>query len=179
MSRFALSNPDLRFVFYDNNSLIFDVHPESLQSRITNVLPNIDSSLLMPVESETEYLKISGFVGNPNLARLSRASQFLFLNGRTIHNRALSHAVYASFEHLIEKKQHPMYLLNIDLDPTKVDINIHPQKHEVKFEDERYVYNLIRTAVNNCLQENNLTYSFEPNTSIANSPTPPPVPVSC
>lgn len=170
MTRFALSNPNLRFVFYDNDSLIFDVHPESLQSRITNVLPNIDSSLLMPVEQKSEYLKISGFVGNPNLARLSRASQFLFLNGRTIHNRALSHAVYASFEHLIEKKQHPMYLLNIELDPKKVDINIHPQKHEVKFEDERYVYNMIRTAVNECLQTNNLTYDFNSINTVSSSP---------
>ncbi len=156
MIRFALAHPDVRFTFYDEETLIFDVRPAPLRQRIEEVLGPTVAAGIMPVALSEEYIKISGFVGHPSIAKKSSAGQYLFLNGRSIKSKSLNYAVFQVYEHLLEKSSNPFFILNLELDPKNVDVNVHPQKHEVKFEDERYIFSLIRRAVQNALNENNL-----------------------
>lgn len=156
MIRFALSKPHIRFTFYDNEVLVFDTKPCDIVQRIEDVLGRSTANSLIPVFLENEKLKIEGFIGEPLIAKQSKSGQFLYLNGRHIVNKSLSYAVYSAFEHLLEKRSQPIYILNIQIDPKEIDVNVHPQKHEVKFDDERYVYNLVNQAVTTALQSKNL-----------------------
>ncbi len=156
MIKFALSRTDIRFTFYDGDTLIFDVKPSELRERIGAVLGGNIADNLIPVYYGNESIEVSGFVGEPNLAKQSNALQYLFLNGRSIRSKYLNHAVAAAYEFLIEKSYYPFYLLNLKIDPRFIDINVHPQKHEVKFEDERYVYNVVNKAALQALNERNL-----------------------
>jgi DNA mismatch repair protein MutL len=156
MIKFAIIRPDIRFTFYDNENLIFDVLASDPVKRIENILGKNISSSLIPVDYSTDTLKISGFVGEPLIAKQSKSGQYLFLNRRSIISKSLSYAIFSAFEHLLEKKSHPFYVLNIILDPKQVDVNVHPQKHEVKFEDEKYIYNALTKAVGQALQSSNL-----------------------
>jgi len=159
VQKFAISNPDKRFIFYDNDSLIFDVKPETLCDRIKSVLKinnkNSNDEQLLEVAFEVNDIKISGFIGQPQLARKVNPIQYLFLNGRSINSKNLSYAVYSAFENLIEKNLKPFFILNINLDYKTVDVNVHPQKSEVKFEDEKLVYNCVRKAVQESLKLHN------------------------
>ena len=157
MIKFALSNTDVRFTFYDSDSLIFDVKPAKLRERIGDVLGGKVSGSLIEVHHENQYITISGYIGQPQIARQSRAGQYLFLNGRSITSKSLSHAVFAAFEHLLEKNSHPLFVLNLKINPENIDVNVHPQKHEVKFDDERFVYKLVNQAVFEALQQVNMT----------------------
>lgn len=156
MVKFALSYPNIRFVFHDGDTLIFDCKPEILSDRIKSLLgENIYNSIL-PVEYQNDSVTISGFIGKPNISRTTRAGQYLFMNHRSIQSRSLSHAVYQGYEHLIDSSQHPFFVLQLELDPKKVDVNVHPQKTEVKFDDEKSMYNAVQDAVMRTLRANNL-----------------------
>lgn len=157
MIRFALSHPDIRFTFYDNDTLIFDVYPEELSKRISNVIGKSVDGALLPINYADELVEINGFIGMPHLAKAASASQYLFMNHRAIQSKNLSYAIFSAFEHLLEKNNKPMFVLNIGIDPTRVDVNVHPQKHEVKFEDDRFIYNALRNSVAATLKEYNLT----------------------
>ncbi len=161
MMKFALSYPQLRFTFYDGDNLIFDVHPASLEERIAHLLGNTVAGSLIKVNFENDFIRIWGYVGQPHLARNSSSGQHLFLNTRAIQSKALSHAIFSSFEHLLEKNHKPLFIINLEIDPEQIDINVHPQKHEVKFEDERLIYNTLRKAVTLGLQEYDLTPEIE------------------
>lgn len=156
MLKFALLNHRIRFTFYDDDVLIFDVHPDSIEKRISDILGEKTAGSLMAVFIEGEGIEISGFVGQPHLAKQSRTGQYLYLNGRSIQSKSLSYAVFSAYEHLLEKNANPFFIININVDPHTVDVNVHPQKHEVKFDDERYVYKLINSAVTETLRQNNL-----------------------
>ncbi len=170
MLKFALSRPDIRFIFYDADSLIFDVKPSPLEQRIVALMGERSASQIIPVEFAAPLVKISGFVGQPSMAKQSRSGQYFFLNGRAITSRALTHAVFFPFEHLLDKNSHPFFVLNIEIDAEKVDVNVHPQKHEVKFDDERMVYNTIHQAVSEALQRSNLVREAHFREQIAQSP---------
>lgn len=156
LMKIALCRNDIRFVFYDEDSLIFDVYPSAPKERIKDLLGDTVYSSLISVDYEYANIHIWGFIGQPHLAKISRNEQFLYLNGRNIRNRALTYAVYLAYEHLLEKQSNPFFLLHIELDPHKYDVNVHPQKHEVKFDDERFIFNVINTAVSKALSESNL-----------------------
>ena len=170
MLKFALSRPHIRFTFYDADSLIFDVKPSDLEQRIIALMGERSASQLIPVDFTAPLVKVSGFVGQPSMAKQSRSGQYFFLNGRAIASRALTHAVFFPFEHLLDKNSHPFFVLNIEIDPEKVDVNVHPQKHEVKFDDERMVYNAIHQAVSEALQRSNLVREAHFREQIAHSP---------
>lgn len=160
MIKFALSNPDVRFTFYDNDNLIFDVHPQNLKERVIKLLGKSQTDDMMEVNYENEYFNIHGFVGMPSSARQSKSGQYLFMNKRAINSKSISHAVFSAYEQLLEKNQQPVFVLNMQIDPEKVDVNVHPQKNEVKFEDERFIYNSFRRAVKETLVKHNLTPSI-------------------
>lgn len=159
MIRFAISHYDKRFTFYDNDTMIFDVHPSSQDLRIKNVLGKSLDGGLIPINFIDEKVEIKGYIGLPHLAKPASSNQYLFVNKRAVQSKNLNYAVFSAFEHLLEKNYKPLYVLNLTIDPERVDVNIHPQKNEVKFEDDRIIYNAIHYAVGECLKEHNLTAS--------------------
>lgn len=150
MQRLALSHPEVRFVFYDGNVIVFDLQPDTLKIRITDLL-GLEEGALLPVSNEESGVSVSGFVALPEYTRTSRSGQFLFLNGRSINSRSLSHAVLTAFDGIVGTGRHPVFVLHLGVDVGRVDVNVHPQKQEVKFDDERIVYLLIQKAVSNTL----------------------------
>ncbi len=177
MQRLALSRPDIRFAFFDGGALTFDVQPQQLEQRMVALLGLQDAGTVVPVEHREGDVVLQGFVGVPSTARQSRSGQFLFLNQRTISSRSLSHAVVSAFEHLLEPGQHPVFVLALTVDVRRVDVNVHPQKHEVKFDDERAIYLLVQHGVAKALQASNiiapsvadLTLSAQPLQSLGGS----------
>ena len=170
MYRSALGHPECRFTFYDGDTLVFDVHASSLQDRIKDLYGREVSEGLLPIYHESSEVHITGFVGLPHLAKQSRAGQHFFMNQRPIISRSLAHAVFQPYEHLIEKNMHPFFVVNLSLDPTKVDVNVHPQKHEVKFEYERGIYNAIHQAVGNALSKAHIIPEMRFREQIAQQP---------
>jgi DNA mismatch repair protein MutL len=108
------------------------------------------------MEEKSEALALSGFIGKPTFGQKSRANQFLFLNKRYIVNRNINHAVFSAYEHLLLHGTYPFFLLYLDIDPHRVDVNVHPSKMEAKFEDEQMIHRFVSTAVRKCLSTNNL-----------------------
>ena len=170
MQRMALSRPDVRFTFHDGDALVFDVKPSELDERIRDILAIQGADSLLPVSMDEGGVRVTGYVGTPSTVRQSRSGQFLYLNGRPIVSRALSHAVLTAYEHLLPHGSHPIFVLHLTADPTHVDVNVHPQKHEVKFDDERAVYLLVQAATTQALQAANVIPSYLAALPIAGQP---------
>jgi DNA mismatch repair protein MutL len=153
--RLALAYPDIAFTFYNNDQLLFDLPPSKLSQRIVNIFGKTYQSQLAACQEETDLLKIMGYVGKPEFARKSKTEQFFFVNNRFIRNHYLGHAVKSAFKGLIAEDTHPFFVLFIDIDPKHVDINVHPTKTEIKFDDDRSVYAVIFAAVSKALAEHN------------------------
>lgn len=170
MQTLALSRPSVRFVFYDGPTRIFDLPASDLQSRLSRVLSLDAQRSLVEVSASENGITLHGFVGRQDAVRQNRSAQFLFLNGRPIKSRALAHAVNQSYEHLISPREFPVFALFLDVDPERVDVNVHPQKHEVKFDDERAVYLLLQDAVMRGLSQASIIPPVMSNVSIAAHP---------
>lgn len=173
MIRLAVSHFDKRFTFYDSDTMIFDVQPSTQDVRIKNILGKTVDGCLLPIEYLDDKITLTGFIGLPHLAKASTNNQYLFMNKRAIQSKNLSYAVFSAFEHLLEKNHKPLFVLNMEVDPERVDVNIHPQKNEVKFEDDRYIYNSIRYAVSDALSKHNLTPEHQLRSFEADSPFVP------
>lgn len=156
MIKFALSKPNIRFIFYDEDTLIFDAKPSNLRNRISQIIGESTANSIIPVNHSQDGIQVFGYIGLPSIAKQSKSNQYLFLNDRSIQSKSISHAVFSAYEHLLEKSKHPFFVLNIQLDYKKYDVNVHPQKHEVKFDDEKLIYNLVHRAVVRALAENNI-----------------------
>lgn len=159
LMRIALVRTDVRFVFYDEDSLVFDVKKSSLEERIRALLGDLVADSILKVDYTANDVRVWGYIGQPYLAKSVRGNQFFYLNGRSIRSRPLSYAVLLAYEHLLEKQTTPFFLINIELDPRHFDVNVHPQKHEVKFDDERFIFNIVNQAVANSLAKANLAPS--------------------
>lgn len=154
--RVALAHPSIGFVFYHNGSQIFNLPQENYRQRIVHVFGAKTNEKLVPVEEDTEVLKISGFVGKPQFSKKTKTEQFFFVNDRFIKNPYLNHAIKAAFEGLLKDSYHPSYFLNLTVDPKSIDINIHPTKTEIKFDDEHTLYAILRSAVKHSLGQFNI-----------------------
>ncbi|WP_033956410.1 DNA mismatch repair endonuclease MutL [Psychroserpens jangbogonensis] len=154
--RVALAHPDIAFVMFHNGSESFNLPKSNYRQRIVNIFGGKTKEKLVPVEEETEVLKISGFVGKPEFARKTRTEQFFFVNNRFIKSAYLNHAINAAFEGLLKDGGHPSYFLNLTVDPKTIDINIHPTKTEIKFDDEHTLYAIIRSSVKHSLGQFNI-----------------------
>jgi DNA mismatch repair protein MutL len=170
INKFSLANIDLALSFYDDNNLIYNLKPENIEHRISNVLGKKVIQNLNEVTFSNDFLKISGFVGSPSIAKVSRSSQYMFLNGRPVNNKSLTHAITSAYGPLLDKNQHPLFIIYLNINPAEVDINVHPQKHEVKFEDERAIYNALKQAVSQTLRGNNITSEFVFKTQESSNP---------
>ncbi|MBK7230477.1 MAG: DNA mismatch repair endonuclease MutL [Ignavibacteriales bacterium] len=161
-NRIALAHPEISFKFYNSDNLVFDYKSGSLEERIEQVFADNILDALIPVNEETDYLTIKGYLGKPAIFKRSKGEQFLFLNNRFVINKNINHAVFTAFENILEKGDYPFFILFISLDPKKVDVNIHPSKLEVKFDDERDIYNFVLSVIRKSIGSHDLvpTMSF-------------------
>lgn len=156
VQRVALSHPEVGLKFISDDELILDVRPAILEERVLDVFGERQVEGMVWLEEKSEVLSLSGYIGKPTFGQKSRANQCLFLNKRFIINRNINHAVFSSYEHLLTKGTFPFFLLFLDIDPHRVDVNVHPSKMEAKFEDEQMLYRFVSTAVRKCLSTNKL-----------------------
>ncbi len=159
--RVALSFPDIRFRLTSNNQEIFHLEKGTLKQRIVQILGAHYSSKLVSVQENTDYLNIAGFVGKPDIAKRTRGDQYFFVNNRFIRSAYLNHAVMTAFQQMIPGDSFPLYVLFIEIDPSRVDINVHPTKQEIKFEDEKIVYAFVQAAVKHSLAQFSITPSLD------------------
>ncbi len=156
--RVALAHPEIAMSLHQNGLEVFKLPISNLRQRIVNLFGSNYNERLVPVNEETTLLNIAGFVGKPEFARKSRGEQFFFVNKRFIKDAYLHHAVQNAFEELLPRENYASYWLYMDINPAKIDINIHPTKTEIKFEDERSIYSIVRSAVKRSLGQ----YSVAP-----------------
>ena len=154
--RVSLAHPNIAFSLFHNSSEIFQLPNTNYRQRITNILGGKTNEKLVPVNENTEIVKISGFVGKPEYAKRTRGEQFFFVNDRFIKSPYLNHAVTAAFEGLLKDKSFPSYFLYLHVDPKSIDINIHPTKTEIKFDDEHALYAILRSAIKHSLGQFNV-----------------------
>jgi DNA mismatch repair protein MutL len=155
-NRVSLTHPSISFTMYHNGSEIFNLPTTNLRQRIVNVFGSKTNEKLVPVNEETEVVNISGFVFKPEFAKKTRGEQFFFVNNRFIKSSYLNHAVNAAFEGLLRDNTHASYFLYLKVDPQSIDINIHPTKTEIKFDDEHTLYALLRSSVKHSLGQFNV-----------------------
>ena len=151
INRFTLAFHEVGFTLVNEGEIIFELKPTTLEQRIYDVLGAKCKDNLIPVSDHGSLMKISGYVGKWDLFRKSRGEQFLFLNHRYIINRSLNHAVVSAYGAAISGQQYPLYVIFFEIEPSRVDVNVHPTKIEVKFADEQLVYSLTRGAVSRAL----------------------------
>jgi DNA mismatch repair protein MutL len=159
-NKISLSRPEINFKLYNEDDLIF-VYPEgSLEERIKHVFADNMLDALIPVEEKTEFLNIRGFVGKPTLLKKSKGEQYIFLNNRYVMSKQLNHAVFTAFENILEKGDYPFFILFLELDPSRIDVNVHPSKLEVRFENEKDIYNFLLAVVRKGLGMHDLVPSM-------------------
>jgi DNA mismatch repair protein MutL len=159
--RVAMAFPEIFFSLSSNGQQVFHLEKGSLKQRIVQILGNSYSAKLVSVQEHTDYLDIVGFVGKPETAKKTRGDQYIFVNNRFIKSAYLNHAVVNAFDEMIAKDSYPMYALFIDLDPAQLDINVHPTKQEIKFEDEKIVYAFVQSAVKHALAQFSITPTLD------------------
>ena len=149
--RQSMANPSVEFVYHNNGSLIYHFKAQPLKDRVLEAMGKKPNTEILEVKENTDIVQITGFVGAPGTAKRTRGEQFFFMNGRFIRSNYFHHAVNAAYEGLIPSDEFPLYALYLNVDPAKVDVNVHPTKTEVKFEDEKHIYNLVKAAVRKAL----------------------------
>ncbi|AHJ96447.1 DNA mismatch repair endonuclease MutL [Hymenobacter swuensis] len=157
----ALANPQIGFSLFQNDLEVFNLPAGKLSQRIVALLGNGYKEQLAQVEEVTPFLAVRGFIGKPESAKKSRGDQFFFVNNRFIRSAYLNHAVLTAYEGLLPKDTHPFYVLFLELDPKSIDINVHPTKTEIKFEDEKTVYAIVRAAAKQSLGLHNMAPSLD------------------
>ncbi|HTM65542.1 MAG TPA: DNA mismatch repair endonuclease MutL [Flavipsychrobacter sp.] len=160
-TRIALAHPRIAFRLFHNGAEQFHLEAGNLKTRIVGLLGGSYEKNLVPAEEPTELLNISGFIGKPEAATRTRGMQFFFVNNRFIRNAYLHHAVVAAYEGLVEKEAFPFYVLFLETDPARVDVNVHPTKQEVKFDDDRMMYAYLNAAVKHALARYNIAPSLD------------------
>lgn len=160
-TRVALSFPNIFFSMISNGQEVFHLEAGSLKQRIIQLLGNTYQTKLVSVKEETDYMNIYGFVGKPETAKKTRGDQFFFINNRFIKSAYLNHAVMNAYQEMVATDSFPMYALFIDLDPAVVDVNVHPTKQEIKFEDEKIVYAFVQAAVKHALAQFSVTPTLD------------------
>jgi DNA mismatch repair protein MutL len=150
-TRIALSYPQVGFQFYSNDNELFHYRPGNLKQRICAIFDDKYASQIVQAEENTYALSVSGFVGKPEFAKKTRGEQYIFVNHRYIKSPYLNHAIQNAYDQMIGKDSFPFYVLFLDIDPKRIDINVHPQKYEIKFEDEKLAYTFVNLAVKHAL----------------------------
>ena len=164
--RIALSHPEIKWFFYHNEQEVNILDQGKLSKRIVQLFGKNYQQQLIPCQEEMPQVHVTGYVGKPQNAKKTRGEQFFFINNRFIKNAYLNHAVANAYRGLIQEDYHPFYVLFIEMDPRHVDINVHPTKTEVKFDDDRMLYGVISSAVRQALASYNVTPSLDFETDV-------------
>jgi DNA mismatch repair protein MutL len=175
--RVALAHPQVFFTLHHDGQEVYHLPAVTLKQRIVHLFGRDYNERLVPVEEDTSVIKLHGFVGKPEYAKRTRGEQFFFVNNRFIKDAYLNHAVMMAFKELLPEDAFPLYVLFIEIDPAKIDINVHPTKTEIKYQDEQTIYAIIRSAVKRSLGRYNITPSldFDQENSIGHLVTPKPI----
>ncbi|MGJ1268785.1 DNA mismatch repair endonuclease MutL [Sphingobacterium spiritivorum] len=168
--RVALAHPEIFFSLHSDGNEVYHLPAETLKQRIVHLLGNNYNQRLVPVEEETSIITINGFIGKPEFAKKTRGEQFFFVNKRFIKDPYLNHAVLNAYEEILAADSYPLYVLFIDIDPAKIDINVHPTKTEIKYEDDKAIYAILRSAIKRSLGRYNIapTLDFDQETGFSN-----------
>jgi len=156
--RVALSYPQIKFRIVHNDNELYKLNAGTLKKRILGLFRKTYEEKLIRVEEDTDVLKINGLIGNPDIARKQKGEQYIFVNNRYIKSHYLNHAIKSAYDNLITEDHHPFYVLYLEVDPAAIDINVHPTKQEIKFDDERLIYNYLKVSVKHALGR----YSLSP-----------------
>ncbi len=159
--RVAIPNPGISFQLYHNNSLLHDLPAGNLRKRITDIFGKTINQSLIPVESDTSLVSLSGYTGLPRFARKTMGEQFFFVNRRYMRHPWFHKAVMQAYEKLLPADAFPAYFIFLDVDPATIDINVHPTKTEIKFENEVAVWQIINAAVRESLGKNSIVPSID------------------
>jgi len=151
--RVALSRPDIALKYNSDKELIYDLKAGSFKKRIIQLFGKQYEAQLIDIKEETQIVKIEGFVATPEMARKTRGDQYFLANGRFVKSPYFNHAIIGAFEGLLPDDTYPAYFIKLTLDPARIDVNVHPTKTEVKFEDERAIYSILQTAVRKALND--------------------------
>lgn len=161
--RITLVNPDIAFTFYNQDKILYQLPPGNLKQRIIKLYGPAYSQRLIPVEQQTPLVNIAGFIGKPEFAKKTRGEQFFFTNGRFMKSPFLHHAVENAFKELIPDDSVPSYFIYMEVDPQTIDVNIHPTKTEINFQDIKSIYAILHAAVKQSIGKFNIspTLDFE------------------
>lgn len=174
--RVALIHTNIGFSFYNNDKLIYQLEASNLHQRITGLFGNSYKQRLHPVEEQTEQVKIRGYVCKPEYSKKTRSEQYMFVNNRFIKNFYFNNAIEKAYADLLPEKCYPSFFINLEVDSSRIDVNIHPTKTEVKFLDEVIIYAVLRSAVKKTLGQYSLATEFEFNTIEGLDLNPAPAP---
>ncbi|MDZ4715283.1 MAG: DNA mismatch repair endonuclease MutL [Cytophagales bacterium] len=159
--RIALAHPEISVSLVHGDETLYDLGPSKLGQRVVGLFGKSYQEQLAPCQEETDLVSVAGFIGKPDAARRTRGEQFIFVNHRFIRSNYLNHAVASAYENLLPDNTFPFYVLFIAIDPRHIDVNVHPTKTEIKFDDERAVYAVVRSAVRQALGAHNLTPALD------------------
>ena len=162
--RLSLSHPEIVFTLRNNNQLLYNLKKGNQKKRIVEVLGKSVEKKIIPIEEKTNLVKIRGYIFKPEYLNKSRNNQFLFINNRYVKSSYLNHAISMSYDGLVDKEIKPSYVLFLDSDPSKIDVNVHPSKTEVKFDDENIIYAIIMSTIKHSLGK----YNIIPNIDFSN-----------
>ena len=162
--RLSLSHPEIVFTFRNNNQLLYNLKKGNQKKRIVEVLGKSVEKKIIPIEEKTNLVKIRGYIFKPEYLNKSRNNQFLFINNRYVKSSYLNHAISMSYDGLVDKEIKPSYVLFLESDPSKIDVNVHPSKTEVKFDDENIIYAIIMSTIKHSLGK----YNIIPNIDFSN-----------
>lgn len=173
--RIALTHADIKFTFLNNGNEVFKLEKSNLRQRIVNMFGKSLNDKLVPLEEDTDYLKVQGFISKPEFARKTRGEQYFFVNNRYIKSAYLHHALIKAYENLLPAEMYPSYFIYLTLPSQAIDINIHPTKTEIKFEDDKTIYAILRSTVKRSLGMYNIapTIDFETEPSVEIPPLNP------
>ena len=159
----ALANPSIFFSLHHNGIEVYHLKAANIRQRIVNIFGKNYNEKLVPIEEITDYVSVRGFIGKPEVSKKTRGEQFFFVNNRFIKNNFLNYAITKAYDGLITDKSFPFYCLFIDIEPGAIDINVHPTKQEIKFEDEKSIYLFLNAAAKHGLSQYSVmpTIDFE------------------
>ena len=169
-----MAHPDLSFRLQSNGSDLFNLRPGALRKRVVSIFGVKHDERLVPVEEETDVVKIHGFVGKPAFARRTRGEQFLFVNGRFIKHPLMHRAIMNAYEGVLSPGSFPLYTIFLVVDPSKIDVNIHPTKVEAKFEEDQIIFPILRSAIKRALGKHNVAPSLDFESELSISLDSPP-----
>ncbi|MBE9481793.1 MAG: DNA mismatch repair endonuclease MutL, partial [Bacteroidetes bacterium] len=160
-NRIALVNPQISFSMFHNNKQVFQLYPSTLKQRIIALFGNMYKQRLVPVEQKSDIVNISGFIGKPEFAKKTRGEQYFFANNRFIKHPYLNHSVNGAFKELLPSDTYPAYFLYLEVDPKMIDVNIHPTKTEVNFQDDKLIYSILRATLKQSLGKFSITPTLD------------------